>query len=264
MMKKLFFLSLSIFSGYQNVSAWSLGGLWQKTEKETTSKEYQVSSTCTITVHNTEGSITIKPWPQNKILIEAMKKGSVDEQKNTSISAKALGSEATIITRVAPNQKSSKVDYNLMVPEDATIKITQTNGSVKMRGIHGIVDIAIVEQGSIEVIDSNKTISATTNNGDIKVQQNKFEEPHAIFLKSDRGNITLLMPRETRATLHAKTVAGAITSNHPVTLAPLTLKLNKESWDRIKKEVDGTLGGLEGGAPITIEAIKGNITINEA
>ena len=55
-----------------------------------------------------------------------------------------------------------------------------------------------------------------------------------------------------------------ITSEHPVTLAPVTRKLTKETWDTMKKNVEGTLGGLKGGAPINLEATKGNIIIKEA
>lgn len=264
MNKKILYFSLALFQIYHiSYCGFNLGGLWSKTETETITKDYLVDDNCTITVHNTEGTITIKSWPHNKILIEATKKGSAENQKNTTIAAKAAGTQASIITRIAVNSKSSKVDYTLMVPENATLKITQTRGSVKIRGSNGFIDISLAEQGSIEVTDSCNTISATTNQGDITVQQKKLVEPHSIFLKSDRGNINLALPKETSALLHAKTVHGTINSDHPVTLAPITLKLNKDSWERLKKDVEATLGGVEGNTPVTLETSKGNITIKE-
>lgn len=170
MNKKIIFLSISLLS---DCAAFSLGGIWQKTEKESINQEYQVSDKCTITLFNTEGSISIKPWPQNKILIEAVKKGTADELKNTAIVAKALENEASLTTRVKSDQNSSsKVEYTLMVPEHATINITQANGPVTVRGIHGSLTIS-VEQGSIAVTDSTKTVSAKTGQGDIEVQQKK-------------------------------------------------------------------------------------------
>lgn len=264
MNKKLFFLSLALLSFYQNFSyAFSFGSFWAKTESETISKEYAVQEKCTVTVHNTEGSITIKSWPQNKILIEAVKKGTVEDQKNTTLSAKAAGTEASITTRVSPNQKSSTVDYTLMVPEDSTIKITQTNGPVKLRGINGPIDISLVGKGSIEVTDSTNTVSVSTAYGDIKIQQKKFDDTSSMRLKSDRGNITLFVPRETRALLYAKTGTGTIVSDHPVTFGRITSKLNKEAWEHIKKNVEGTLGGLESEAPILLDATHGNIALKE-
>jgi hypothetical protein len=71
------------------------------------------------------------------------------------------------------------------------------------------------------------------------------------------------LPRETRAQLLAKTTQGTITSEHPVTLTPVTRVINKETWEFLKKNVEGTLGGLKGGAPINLEATKGNIVIKE-
>lgn len=263
MYKFIFIFSIALLQIYHNsVSAYSFGRIFQKTEKEAINKEYPMNEKCTITVHNTEGSITIKAWPQNKLLIEAQKKGTAEDQKNTTISAKATGNEASIITRIPEQQKSSMVDYVLMVPEQANLKITQTSGPIKIRGVQGSVDISIVEQGLLEVIDSSKTVTATTNAGDIIVQQKKFGQPHSLFLKTDRGNITLSIPRETKASFHAKTLTGSIISDHPVT-ATFTSKLNKEAWERMKKEVEGSLGGLDGGAPITLEATKGMITLKE-
>jgi DUF4097 and DUF4098 domain-containing protein YvlB len=264
MYKKNIFLILAFLPIYQNSScAFTLGSLWQKTESETINKDYLVSEKCTITVHNTEGSITVKSWPQNKILIEATKKGSSEEQKNTTISAKASGSQASIITRVAPEQKSSKVDYTLMVPEDSMITITQTNGPIKLRGLAGAITASLVEKGPIDITECSASVNATTNNGDISVQQKKFDEQGSIFLKSERGNISLLIPRETKAYLNAKTEAGTIVSAQPVTIARKTTQLNAHYWEQTKKEVEGTLGGLEADAPITLATTKGTISLKE-
>ena len=131
-----------------------------------------------------------------------------------------------------------------------------------MKGITGDIDISL-EEGSIEITDSEKTVNAKTGLGDIIVHQKKFDDPYSIFLQSHRGNITLHLPSETKATLQAKTHTGSILSDHLVTLAPLSLKLNKDEWERLKKNIEGTLGGLKGGAPITLEATKGTIRLKE-
>ena len=245
MNKKMLFASVAFLSFYQNFSlGFSLGGLWSKTETESIHREYAVHEQCVITVHNTEGSITIKSWPQNKLLIEGTKKGSGVEQKNTTISAKSSGTEASIITRVADNQKSSKVEYILMVPEDSTLRITQTNGPVKVRAVNGPIDISIMEKGPVDIVDSTNTISVSNHQGDIRVAQKKFSESGSIRLKSERGTISLSVPRETQALLYAKTGSGTIQSDHPVNLA-ITSKLNKETWEHMKKNVEGSFGNYK-------------------
>lgn len=264
MNKKIALLCISFLFSVSTTTGW----IWQKTEKENINQEYQVNDTCQITVYNTEGSITIKPWPQNKILIEAVKQGTAEEQENTTIAAKASGHEASIITRLKKkDQKSSKVEYTLMVPEHAVLDITQTSGPITVRGIHGNIT-ASVEQGIIKITDSTKTVSAKTGKGSIEVQQKKFGQPSCIFLTSMQGSITLSLPRETRAALHAKVGKGSIKSEHPVSFAVSAQNLNEETWERIRKQVDGTLGAPNGelkqeGAPITLEVTTGSITLKE-
>lgn len=258
---RFLFLVLLVQVYHAPALGFNFSNLWRKAEQETITKEYPIDSKSIISISNTEGSVTIKPWNQQKLTIEATKKGTEDALKATTIACRASGAEASITTRVGHDQKSASVDYTIMVPEDATISISQTKGPVKIKGILGTADVS-VQEGSIDIIDTTQTVSAKTGKGDIKVKQKKFDEPHSIFLESLNGNIVLHVPRETRASLNAKTGNGTIISDHPVTLAPITLKLNKTGWDRLKKEVEGSLGSKEG-APITLVASKGNITIKE-
>jgi len=262
-MKRIVYYTIILLQIYHTCSgAINLGSLWPKNEKEQIKQEYAVKEDCIITLYNTEGSITIKEWPHAKIAIEAVKQGTKQEQLQTTIGAQASEKEARITTRVKQDQKSSKVDYMLMVPEKATIKITQTHGPVSVRGVQGSLDISL-ENGAIDITESTASVIAKTGAGAITVKQKKFGQPHTLFLESLKGNIELYLPRETKALVHAKAGIGNITSDHPVTLAPVTMKLNKANWERMKKEVDGALGGVEGGAPITIEVTKGDIVIKE-
>ncbi len=256
----IFLLCTQIY--HRSLFSFNIGTIWQKTEQEQIVKEYDVEPHCTITLSNNTGSCHVKHWNQPKIRIEAVKKGSSQDLKNTTLSCSAKGTDASIITRVATDQKPAQVTYTLTLPEDATLRITQAQGPVKVKGITGDIDISL-EEGSIEITDSEKTVTAKTGLGDIIVHQKKFDDPYSIFLQSHRGNITLHLPSETKATLQAKTHAGSILSDHLVTLAPLSLKLNKDEWERLKKNIEGTLGGLKGGAPITLEATKGTIRLKE-
>ncbi len=265
-MKKLLLIGILCTAQvyHSRLYAFNIKNLWQKTEQETMTKEYQIESRSIINVFNTEGSVTIKPWNQHKVTIEVSKRGSAEALKATTISSalNASGSIATITTRVPENKQSATVDFTIMVPEDATLKIMQTKGPVRIRGVLGSIDVSL-EEGNITIIDATKMVSAKTGSGTISLDQKKLDDASGIFLESHKGSITLRLPKETRAHLHARTIAGVIVSDHPVTLVPITLKINREGWKRLQKEVEGTLGGLKGGAPITLEATKGNITIKE-
>lgn len=268
-MTKFFRLSILFILVYKSTAeAFNLGGLWQKTEKETITKEYQVSEKSTITIYNTEGSITVKPWPHQKIAIEALKTGSAQEQKSTTVAAKASGKEAHITTRLTPEQKSAKIDYTIMVPEDASVKITQTTGPVKIKGIHGSIDVSL-EKGSIDIVDSRKTVSARTNHGDVSIFQKVLNGSGSINAQvAFKGNIALHLPRDVRAQLYAKVNQGIITTDRKVKFEK-TMALNKSSWEQAAKELECALGTetdttLAHVPPIILEASsKGNITLKE-
>ncbi len=235
---------------------------WQKKTQEHITKDYVVEDTCTILLENTEGSILVKPWSEKKVAFEIIKRGTEDELKATSVTSRAEGKEITITTRVAPDHYSACVEYILMVPEEVSLQITQGKGPVTIKGLSGSVNVSL-EEGTISIEDAQKSVTAKTGYGDITVKQNKFDETSGAFLETLQGTITLFLPRQARASLQATTAAGKIISDHPVTLAPITLKLNQQSWERLKKNVEGTLGGLHGGAPLTLQTAKGNIVLKE-
>ncbi len=244
---------------------------WQKNETETIKKDIPVQKKSQITLFNTQGSYTIKPWNQQKIALEVEKVGSLEQLKATMIKSKVSGKEASITTQLKEGESSARVNYTLRVPEDASIKITQTKGSVTINGINGDIDVS-VESGSVDIKGSTKTVIAKTGSGKITVKQRKLIEPNSIFLQVHKGSIELYLPRETRGTLHANVGRGTITSEHPVTMN-LTTKLDRYWVDRIKKDITGVLGTfkdsdelerLRASAPITLEATRGNIVIKES
>lgn len=241
--------------------------MWQKNEHELFQKDEPLEDNSTIEINGLEGKVSVKSWSQKKMIIEAEKVGSQEELKSTTIGVKkskipqTTTTHVTITTRVAPDKKPASVNYNLMVPEHCSILIRLgQKGSIKIKHMQGRVDISTLE-GDIEITDSTSTVTAKTGKGSIKLKQKKFGDASSILLESGRGNIYVYLPRDTKAALHARTLQGVVTSNHPVSRTSFAEKQNKESWERIKREIDGTLGG--GGAPITLESTRGNIVIEE-
>ncbi len=261
-------LSLTVY----HIPAYSINlKFWEKTETENITKDIPVQKNSQVNLFNTQGSYTIKPWNQQKIALEVEKSGTIEQLQATMIISKVVGKEASITTQLKEGESSANVQYTLRVPEDASIKITQTKGPVTINGINGDIDVSL-EQGSVDIKGSTRTVIAKTGSGTITLKQRNLVEPNSIFLQAHKGNIELYLPRETRATLQANVGRGTIISDHPVTMT-LTTKLDKYWVDRIKKDISGVLGTfkdtdelekLRGSAPITLEATKGNITIKES
>lgn len=259
--------SIPYFSLYSFNPKKLISNMWQKTEQELFQKDEPLEDKSTIEINGIEGKVSIKSWSQKKMIIEAEKVGTQEELKNTTIGVKkskmaqSSATHVTITTRVASDKKAAAVNYNLMVPEQCSIIVRLSQkGAVKIKHMQGRVDISTLE-GDIEITDSTSSVAAKTGKGSIKLKQKKFSDASSILLESGRGSIYLHLARDTKATLHARTLQGVVTSEHPISRTSFPEKQNKESWERIKREIDGTLAG--GGAPITLESTRGTITIEE-
>lgn len=233
--------------------------LWQKNQQEIIAHDYTVNPASIIELYTQSGDIVIKTWKQNKLAIQATKSGTKEELEATKVSFKSQPQKTIITTNCPDSSNCATVDYAIIVPEKSSIKIhANLNGSITIKHVEGLIDL-FTSQGAIKVSGSTNCVIAKNHNGDIFIKQAIFGEPHSIFLESLKGNIFLYIPYDTKANLHARSLHGVVISELPVTLQSKTMKLNKEAWERIKKEAFGTLGC--GGAPITLEATKGNITI---
>lgn len=262
--KKLFFFCLAVNLNYNFIYGFStpkfISNLWQKKEQEIINKEFKISNEHTLEIDNIDGDINIKTLTENILTIEAIKKGTQEELKDTKISLKNNESKTTIKTLVDNDKDPAIVSYNIIVGEKTNLIIKNlSTGSIKIKHVYGSID-AYTADGDIDIIDSTNTVSAKSDTKNIKVKQKNFSEPHSIFLEANK-NINLFLPQKTNANILAKTQNGLITSQLDITINPITMKLNKETFNKLQKDIKGTLG--TGGAPITIESIKGNISINQ-
>ncbi len=243
----------------------------KKKEVEKIEQSIPAPKNAQVEIYNTEGSITIKPWGQQKIALDIQKTGTLELVKGTTITSKVTLSDVLIRTNPKDEKSSAFVEYTVRVPKDISLKITQNTGPVTIQGIEGNIDISL-EEGSIDIKGSKKTVTAKTGNGSISVEQTELGDPHSVFLQSsDKGNITVSLPPETRASLLATVQNGTISSDHPVTMT-ITTKLDRTWMDNFKKEIRGVLGkaktqeellALEDAAPITLGAGRGTIYIKE-
>jgi DUF4097 and DUF4098 domain-containing protein YvlB len=273
LMNKLFHLLLLLSQVYHiTLGAINLNlNFMKKKEVEKIEQSIPAPKNAQVEIYNTEGSITIKPWGQQKIALDIQKTGTLELVKGTTITSKVTLSDVLIRTNPKDEKSSAFVEYTVRVPKDISLKITQNTGPVTIQGIEGNIDISL-EEGSIDIKGSKKTVTAKTGNGSISVEQTELGDPHSVFLQSsDKGNITVSLPPETRASLLATVQNGTISSDHPVTMT-ITTKLDRTWMDNFKKEIRGVLGkaktqeellALEDAAPITLGAGRGTIYIKE-
>ncbi len=212
----------------------------------------------TLIVNGLSGSITIHASRQKKLEVTALKKGIEEELALVSIEKSVNEGIATLKT-IEKEPSSVTIDYTLLVPERLTkIIILNQNGSVTVDNVDSSLDIT-VDIGDITVKNSQNSVKTKTNKGATTIVQKVFNASSSMFIEAMRGTVTITLPKTVNGTVNARTLKGLVTSSIPVTLESRTTVLTKESWQRMMRDIHGTFG--KGGAPITIDVTKGNITI---
>ena len=231
-------------------------------EKEILTKEFKFNPESNLEVSIPKGNITIKTWNNNKLLVEIEKKGSPEDIKATKVIFREREKENSLQIIVSHKTEDvANTNLNILLPKSANLKsICTDKGTTKIEGIDGAIHVTIYE-GDIDIKNSINYVNAKTNRGSITLRQKRFEDNGSIFLETLNGDIQLYLPKETNAELSAKTNSGKVTSELFITTKPVTTKLNKNTWKQFSKEAYGTLGN--GGAPITLDTDRGNISINE-
>jgi len=271
----------------------------KKGEEEVLHRQYNCTDNGTLNLKNINGTIRIKTEsPQHSIFLKATKQASKKELlQNVKIIESSDNDTINIRTVYTNNKVTGSVQYDLIVPTDITINLATHDGDIKIKQINGAIT-AITEKGNVEIEHAGNTIVAKSmqkgnisiahvkgnvqaqtskgnisidgarqsiiayaDRGKITVASNEVPPTSKIDLKTGYGIIELALPHEVNADLQAYTKNGQVTSNHYITLKPQTTQLNNKTWNRLKKEINGTLG--TGEAQIMLTSTKGSIKLLE-
>jgi DUF4097 and DUF4098 domain-containing protein YvlB len=143
-------------------------------------------------------------------------------------------------------------DITLTQATAASYDLHTNSGAITVDGVKGTLK-ASTDFGNIEVTNAEEAVlDLKTNSGSVEFSGSLGEEPH--FVKSDFGNITLVLPADSKLNVDLKTDFGNIKSDLPITVT-LT-----ESSGNDGDEIAGAIN--DGGAQLTVQTNSGNININ--
>jgi hypothetical protein len=258
------FLLLSLCTAYTIKGSIldNVKSLWQQ-NKEIVSQEQILTPNSTFRIENTTGNVTIKTWKQNKLVLEAVKKGSPEAVAATSINTQYTENGATVKTVQANSQTKCTVDYTILIPHTTTVALAHTD--------HGNIIIKNTDQpakaqtykGSITCHNVTNSVHANTRYGNIKIHAKKLDKKHKILAVSGRGNIKLELPPKTPASLYAKAQRGKVTSDHPVVLAQRPMQITQKTMANLRRDIQGTIGSADG-VTIKLHTSSGNVKLVEA
>lgn len=240
----------------------SVRSLWDS-NSEVISKEQILTPHSTFRIENTKGNISIKTWKQNKLVIEAVKKGSPEAVASTDIATKYTEKGASVKTVQSDSQHKCTVDYTILIPETANITLAHTDqGNITIKNTNQPAKVQTYK-GSITCQNVTNSIHANTRYGNIRIHAKKLEKQHKVLAVSGRGNIKLELPPKTPAKLYAKAQKGRVTSDHPVTLAQRPMMISKKTMANLRRDIQGQIGTVDG-VTIKLHTSSGNVNLVEA
>jgi DUF4097 and DUF4098 domain-containing protein YvlB len=169
------------------ISAVLAGTIMSGTLLAETHKEYRfnVGPRAGVSVNNPYGSVSVKPSTGNIVVIRAVLSSDRVEVDNALV-----GNRVEVQSHLLPgaDAQSGRVDYEILVPADASITLHSSTGSLRAEKLHGDVSL----EGAAATVDvrdiTNAHVRIKTLNGPITLTN--VQDGH-VEIDSLSGNVTL-------------------------------------------------------------------------
>jgi DUF4097 and DUF4098 domain-containing protein YvlB len=142
-----------------------------------------------------------------------------------------------------------EVDFEIRVPRGVLFTGRTVNGSVRATGMTADVQATTVN-GSVRV-NTTGLAQASTVNGSITVKMGRANWSESLEFETVNGAITLELPNDLNAEVHASTVNGSLSSDWPMTV--------RGKWG--PKRMNGRIGN--GGRELALETVNGDIELRK-
>src|SRR6201997_3616431 len=169
------------------IGAMLAGTLLADAARAETHKEYRfnVGPKAGISVNNPYGSISVKPATTNVVVVNAVLSSDKVEVDNN-----AVGNRVEVVSHLLPgaDAQSGRVDYEILVPADASVTLHSSSGALHAERLHG--DVTLEGAGAtVDVRDINDAhLHVKTLNGPVTLTN--VQDGH-VEVDSLSGNVTL-------------------------------------------------------------------------
>jgi DUF4097 and DUF4098 domain-containing protein YvlB len=247
-------------------SEWA-GGTEQPGEQVTEEfhQTYPLSATGRVNLSNINGGVKIKVWDRAAVQVDAIKKAYRRErleeaqievtatEENIKIKTEYPDENQTFNSGNRRYENPATVEYSLTVPRKATLEsIELINGPLDIDGVEGDVKASSIN-GPVTARGLVGTTKLTTVNGPLDATFTQLDESKPISLASVNGNLTLVIPSDSNASVRAGTVHGNISND---------FGLQVKHGEYVGHNLDGQIG--TGGPRIKLGNVNGGIHITHA
>jgi DUF4097 and DUF4098 domain-containing protein YvlB len=276
------------------ISAVLAGTIMSGTLLAETHKEYRfnVGPRAGVSVNNPYGSVSVKPSTGNIVVIRAVLSSDRVEVDNALV-----GNRVEVQSHLLPgaDAQSGRVDYEILVPADASITLHSSTGSLRAEKLHGDVSLegaaatvdvrditnahvhiktlngpitlTNVQDGHVEIDSLSGNVTLRSVNGPL-VQvvstsggisyTGDFGDHGDYRFTSHSGDIDALVPGSTSADVSARSVRGEVHDDIPLQPKPHTSFVLKEGvalW--------GTMGRAAVSSTVVLRSFSGKIHLRK-
>lgn len=228
----------------------SAGDVWERT--------YELGETPTLTIANTNGSITVETHEAATIEVRAERTvrastdaGAQELLEATTITEDVTGTSVSLTTRrpaAFSRGQRAEVRYSVRVPRGAAVSLRTTNGRLEVAGVQGQVDVESVN-GRVQGTALGQVRRAETVNGSVELAFDGVPAGGSV-VETVNGSVELRLPADTAADVNVRTVNGSIDVDGFTQV---------EERQRRRRSYEGRLNG--GGPTLRVETVNGSVTV---
>ncbi|HZT96186.1 MAG TPA: DUF4097 family beta strand repeat-containing protein [Chloroflexota bacterium] len=254
----------------------------------TVRQEFEVGPNSELSVSNVSGRIHVQGKPGNTIRVKAMRSSS-SRREPANVDIRREGNKVSVQTKASQFGlmnfgRVSPVQYDIEVPIDcamqlnavsadilvsgtrAGLSLQTVSGDLRMDDIAGDITMTTVS-GDIVANALSGTVVARTTSGDCIIRSSRLRrfsintvsgdfdiesplfEGEQCFAKSVSGDLCMLVPPDTAATVQLKSVSGSVECRLPAEI----IRSGRRHWQ-------GRING--GGASLEMNSVSGDLAIN--
>jgi DUF4097 and DUF4098 domain-containing protein YvlB len=219
------------------------------------------------------GSITVKTYQGNEILVEAQGEGPRKEKVradglkriDTGMGSMNIEQENNVVTISGGVMKPANLV--LQVPVNTSLYLRSTNGNkIEVEGVSGEIDANILN-GSITLTNVSGSVVAHSLNGKVIVRLDRVSPDKAMSFSTLNGTIDVTLPPDIKADFKLKSDNGEVYTDFEMTLKgnasqPVT---ERDAKGRTRVKIDRSMvGSVNGGGPLVqFASFNGDIYIRK-
>lgn len=153
---------------------------------------YTVGRNANVSVDTQYGAISVRPGNNNEVVVRA-----TAQSEQSEIDSQQRGNRVEVTSHAAPgaDQQTSRVDYEVLVPSDATVSLRSSTGplsaehlqgDLSLEGADAVVNVRNVSNGHVHVTTMRGPVTLTdVTNGHVEVSSISGD----VTLKSVTGTL---------------------------------------------------------------------------